>query len=105
MSIRRKLPHIVCYDIRDPRRLGRVHRYLKRIAVPMQYSVFLLYVNPIDLDRIVGALERLIDLREDDIRIYPLPQNPDWQCWGRSLWPDGVHLEGMTLPEKHNVLN
>lgn len=33
---------VIGYDIRDPRRLQRVHRRLCRHATPLEYSVFLL---------------------------------------------------------------
>ena len=32
---------LVCYDISDKKRLGRVFRFLKKKGVPVQYSVFL----------------------------------------------------------------
>lgn len=102
---RRKLPHIVCYDIADPKRLRRVHRYLKGLGIPLQYSVFLLYLNREGRARVAGKLEGLIDPREDDVRLYPLPQHPDWQCWGRPLWPEGVQLTGLDLPEPATMLN
>ena len=33
--------YIICYDITNRRRLGRVHSLLKKHAVPLQYSLFL----------------------------------------------------------------
>ncbi len=105
MSIHRKHPHIACYDIADPRRLQRIHRYLKGIGIPLQYSVFLLYLNRDGLARVVRRLERLVDPREDDVRIYPLPQKPDWLWWGRPLMPEGVHLPGLDLPEPVRMLH
>jgi len=37
---------LVCYDIRDPKRLRQVHKTMKGFGWPMQYSVFIC-----DLDR------------------------------------------------------
>ncbi len=105
MTQRRKLPHIACYDIADPRRLQRIHRYLKGIGIPLQYSVFLLYLNRDELVRIVDKLERLIDSSQDDVRLYPLPRKPDWLWWGRPLMPDGFHLPGLTLPQPAHMLH
>ncbi|GAB4362646.1 MAG: hypothetical protein Kow0060_18990 [Methylohalobius crimeensis] len=99
MTLRTKRPHLACYDISDPKRLNRVHRYLKKIGIPLQYSVFLLHVEPIKLGRITAGLDRLINPHEDDVRIYPLPQRPDWQWWGKPNWMDGIVLSGVTLPE------
>lgn len=99
MTLHAKHPHIAAYDISDPKRLSRVHRYLKKIGIPLQYSVFLLYVTPAQLSRITAVLNRLIDPRADDVRIYPLPQRPDWQWWGRPVWMEGVSLSGVPLPD------
>ncbi|MCX8049880.1 MAG: CRISPR-associated endonuclease Cas2 [Methylohalobius sp.] len=99
MSLYEPYPHLVAYDISDPKRLYRVHRYLKKLGIPLQYSVFLLHITPIQRKQIVFRLNRLIDPRADDVRIYPLPKNPDWQWWGRPIWMDGAILEGLPLPE------
>lgn len=104
MTIQQKRPHLACYDISDPRRLSRVHRYLKKAGIPLQYSVFLLYINALERDKIHHALDRLIDPRADDVRIYPLPQNPDWQLWGQPLWPEGLHLSEFPLPSQLDML-
>lgn len=98
MSAYRKLPHIACYDIADPKRLAKVHRYLKRVGIPLQYSVFLLQLNARERERVVQRLERLIDAREDDVRLYPLPCSPEWQWWGRPPFSDGVYLTDVGLP-------
>lgn len=69
---KRKRWYLVCYDIRDNRRLQRVHRCLRRRALAMQYSVFLLQCRDEQLTELREALRRLADPREDDIRIYPV---------------------------------
>ena len=33
--------HIIAYDISDPRRLQKAHRYLIQHAIPLQNSIFL----------------------------------------------------------------
>ncbi len=70
-----KRPYLVCYDIADDRRLQRVLRFMKGKGLHLQYSVFyciLPYNELIDLKR---SLSNLINHREDDVRIYPLPVN------------------------------
>lgn len=93
-----KLPHIVAYDIADPRRLGRVHRYLKKVALPLQYSVFLVELDGGQRERLKRRLVELIDSRQDDVRIYPLPSRPEWVCYGKPLWDEGLLLTNMRLP-------
>lgn len=84
--------HLVCYDIADPARLARVHRHLEKRATPVQYSVFVLYADSIEVDRLAAELEVLIHPRQDDVRIYPLPRHLEVEVLGRGSVPDGIWL-------------
>lgn len=86
---------IICYDIANPRRLGRVHRYLKRHACAVQYSVFLFTGTREQLDRCLAQLEELMEPKEDDIRAYPLPQRGYRLSLGPSTLPEGIHWAGL----------
>lgn len=85
---------VVCYDIADPKRLNRVHRYLRRLAVPVQYSVFTTSLTPKKQQRLMQGLARIIDDREDDVRLYPLPSRLEHLSLGRQWLPGGVMLLG-----------
>ena len=78
---------LVCYDIRDKRRLGQVFRYLKKHGVPVQYSVFLVDASATKLRRLLVELGQLIDPRADDIRAYGLPTHPQYDTIGQSMLP------------------
>ena len=65
--------YIICYDITNPRRLGRIHRTLKQYAVPLQYSVFLFTGSAAQLAQCLARLQAIMDEHSDDIRAYPLP--------------------------------
>lgn len=93
-----RLPHIVSYDIANPKRLGRVHRHLKRIGLPLQYSVFLVELYPKQRQRLLKELAHIIHAKQDDIRIYPLPATPEWQSFGKALWSEDLLLTGLRLP-------
>lgn len=95
---RRRLPHVVAYDIADPKRLGRVHRYLKKFAIPLQYSVFLVELDAAGRDKLLAKLRTLIHPKQDDVRIYPLPDQPEWVALGKALWGDGMLLTGLRVP-------
>ncbi|AVO49261.1 CRISPR-associated endonuclease Cas2 [Melaminivora suipulveris] len=88
--------YIICYDITCPRRLGRIHRYLKRHACAVQYSVFLFTGSPEQLERCLEYLQRLMDPRSDDIRAYPLPERGLRLCLGNATLPDGIHWSGLS---------
>lgn len=87
--------YIICYDIANPRRLGRIHRALKRRALPVQYSVFLFSGTDVQLQRCLDELQALMDERYDDIRAYPLPQRGLRLVLGASLLPEGIVLGGL----------
>ena len=91
-SLEDRAPYIVSYDIRCPRRLGRIHRRLKGQGMRGQYSVFFLWLSVAELVDLELALDEEIAPEEDDIRIYPLPRRPDGEWLGLSPFPDGVHL-------------
>ncbi|MGB5148226.1 MAG: CRISPR-associated endonuclease Cas2 [Porticoccaceae bacterium] len=94
----RRQPYLVTYDIADPRRLQRVARCVGRRGLRIQYSVFLAQLTPRQRNKLAGELRRLIDPREDDVRIYPLPVRMEPIVYGRSHWPEGVQLLGGGLP-------
>jgi|GEM_PF-677652 len=86
-------PYLITYDIADPRRLVRLHRYLAGEALALQYSVFFGSFIPAAIDRIEDEIAAHIDPKEDDVRIYPLPA--DFQVWalGASApLPEGIHF-------------
>ncbi len=92
MAINQPRQYLICYDIADPRRLGRVHRFLTTCAVALQYSVFSAILRRKELEYILANLEERIDVREDDVRVYPLPDAPQATTIGRSFLPEGITL-------------
>lgn len=92
MSHSERRYYLVSYDITDPRRLSEVHRYLKKRALPLQYSVFLAYAN----ERVIGAMVRdladLIQPKSDDVRVYPLPAACQATTLGSQALPHGVFI-------------
>ena len=82
---------LVAYDIRCPRRLGRVHRRLARSGQALQYSVFCLCMNQAQAHELAAELEALIK-PQDDVRLYALGKNP-WYRWsGPDDMPEAVML-------------
>ncbi len=69
--------YLVAYDIAHPKRLNRVYRCMKRWGVPAQYSLFVIEQSEAGVQRLMAELRPLLDDRRDDIRIYPLPPQPD----------------------------
>ncbi len=85
--------YLVCYDIRDRRRLVHVCRYLKGRGLHLQYSVFFCSLTWEELQKVKARLRGMINEREDDVRIYPLPSSPEVVALGRGARiPEGAHL-------------
>lgn len=88
---------LIAYDIADPRRLRRVHRFLCSHAVPVQYSVFATRATPMKVGLIRASLSELIDAAEDDVRFYPVPEPADLTVFGRKAVPEGLSvIDGRT---------
>lgn len=71
MRLERKW-HLIQYDIRDPKRLRRVHRLLKSQAVAVQNSVFAWFGHTLELRDLQAKLQECIKAGEDDVRGYEL---------------------------------
>jgi CRISPR-associated protein Cas2 len=69
--------YLVCYDIRDPKRLRRAHQTLKGYGEPWQYSVFFCVLKDIDRIRLQTDLEECLNLRDDQTLIIDLGPDED----------------------------
>lgn len=87
--------YVICYDIANPKRLGRVFRFLKKCAMPLQYSVFLFSGDDRQLDRCLAQAAKLIDAKEDDLRAYPLPKRGFKARLGKPALPEGIQWSGL----------
>lgn len=86
---------LCCYDIRDPKRLGRVHRCLKQRGLALQYSVFVLEGSTETALESLCAVGALINHDEDDVRMYALPEGVEVEPLGATeALPPGVVLVG-----------
>lgn len=63
---------LICYDISNPKRLGKVAKILKRYGVRVQRSVFECWLSPGDFKTVKQALGQAIDKQYDSIRYYSL---------------------------------
>lgn len=64
--------YLVAYDIRDDKRLRRLHRCLKGYGEAWQYSVFFCVLKDIDRVRLQRDVEAIINQREDQVLILAL---------------------------------
>lgn len=85
---------LVAYDISDSRRLGRVHRKLRKEGIPAQYSIFTVEADDDRITELLEELRMLIDEGVDDLRAYHLPASCTVWGLGTQHWVDGVCLSG-----------
>ncbi|TAN45559.1 MAG: CRISPR-associated endonuclease Cas2 [Nitrospirae bacterium] len=88
-----KANYLVCYDIKNERRLARVYRLVKQYGIHTQYSVFFCRFTWEELLNMKEKIARLIDAKKDDVRIYPLPSELKVIVMGcGDRVPDGVNI-------------
>ncbi len=88
-----KQTYLICYDIKDPKRLSKVYNLLRGIAIHIQYSVFCYSFEYNELIELKNKLKSLINEKEDDIRIYPLPSKPKVLVFGQGRKiPEGLEV-------------
>ena len=85
--------YLVCYDIREERRLSRVYRFMRGRGLHLQYSVFYCRLTWQELLSLKSGLRDIVDESEDDVRIYPLPGDPKVHVLGLGARiPEGVDV-------------
>lgn len=64
--------YLIAYDIADPRRLQRLQRAVRREAMAVQRSVYLVAGSVSQVEGLLDRLATCIDPWEDDLRAYPV---------------------------------
>jgi CRISPR-associated protein Cas2 len=64
--------YLLAYDIREPRRLRRIHRLAKDFGEPLQYSVFVCDLTGVELLVLKTKLLATMNVREDSVGIFDL---------------------------------
>lgn len=84
--------YLVCYDIRNDKRLRRVHTLMKAYGEPWQYSVFYCTLKAIDRVRLENAAREIMHLKEDQLLIVDLGSN-------EGAAREAAMVVGQSLPE------
>lgn len=88
---------LIGYDITSPKRLRRVHRFLSARAYWVQLSLFVAGWTEAEFALHWRGLAKLINPRRDDVRAWPIPENPWIASIGQGL-PEGV-VAGILRPK------
>lgn len=84
------MSYLIGYDIREPRRLTRIHKRMTKHATPIQYSVFLLEGGETQLQACLAEVLKIFDKKVDDLRVYPLPKGSGQWYLGKSILPEEI---------------
>lgn len=82
--------HLIAYDIADTRRLQKAYRYLTQHAIPLQNSVFLHIGSREEAQHCYQELCRILNAKQDNLRVYPLPNNSIIRTIGKPAIPEGI---------------
>jgi len=69
--------YLVCYDVRDDKRLRKIHKLLKAYGEAWQYSVFYCALKAIDRVRLENAVREILNLKEDQLLIVDMGGNEE----------------------------
>lgn len=78
-----RIRHLVCYDIRDAKRLRRVHKTVKDFGWPMQYSVFICDLDSVELLMLKQEIADIIHHNKDSVAFINLgpPAHRGAECF------------------------
>ncbi len=64
--------YVAAYDIPSDRRRTKIHKILCGFGQWTQYSVFELFLSDKEMVALQNKLEKVLDPKEDSLRLYPL---------------------------------
>jgi CRISPR-associated protein Cas2 len=64
--------YLVCYDIREPRRLRDTHRVVSAFGEFLQYSLYVCDLSGSERIRMMDKLHEVIDHRVDSVVVFDL---------------------------------
>ena len=100
---RPRATYFIAYDIADPRRLRRVHRYMRKRALPVQYSVFIASLTRQGIEELITGVSRLIDELRDDIRCYTLPDSTEALTLGKQYLSAAIRSTALKSIQWHEL--
>lgn len=66
---------VVAYDMPDNKRRTRLLKALKGFGIHTQFSLFECELDETELGRLLLAIDRIINTREDAVKVYRLCRN------------------------------
>lgn len=95
--------HIIIYDISNPGRLQKLHKFLRTRAFSLQKSVFAWRGTPAELIDLQKQIAQRINSCEDDVRGYRVPLHHVINLWGVHPLCDGVFDARYPTVKHHRI--
>lgn len=88
--------YLLAYDIRESRRLQRIHKQMKDWGEPVQYSVFECFLTGAQLEAMWSMVEETIDVRVDWVVLYRLSRPYNEAVRNIGVY-DPLHMDADTI--------
>jgi CRISPR/Cas system-associated endoribonuclease Cas2 len=85
-------PWLLTYDIRDKKRLARMHRLACSVGLPINYSAFYIEASVTVLTQLRQQIVKVMDIQVDSARLYPCCRLNRITFLGRPILPAGGWL-------------
>ena len=92
---------LVCYDVRDKKRLRQCAKHMKGYGHRIQYSMFRCWMTAREVERLRWELTKMLD-PADDVLLIPLCQRCVAGIAG--IHGDGRPLEWTDHPPRYNIV-
>jgi len=66
------MKYLLCYDVKNAKRLRRVAKIMEGTGYRVQKSVFEAFLNPNDLRKLMERLTMALHIEKDSVRVYRL---------------------------------
>ncbi|MEO8679987.1 MAG: CRISPR-associated endonuclease Cas2 [Vicinamibacterales bacterium] len=92
---------LVCYDIRDDKRLRLCAKHMEGYGLRLQYSVFRCWMTTVEVERLRWELTEMLD-PADDVLLMPLCQRCVSDIVG--IHGDDRPIDWPNRPPRHNIV-
>lgn len=66
----RQFNFLLCYDIKDAKRLQKMQRLVSKSMLQIQYSVYYATLTKIQMDNLIKQIQKIINSHHDEVCIY-----------------------------------
>lgn len=93
--------YLLCYDVRDDRRLRAVHKLADAYGQALHYSVFVCDLSHAEAVALMARMGRVVNQSVDSVILIKLASEVQDNLLGRSRWlgPRPIALEPASWPQ------